>query len=76
MRKDAHHQLLSFISMGDTWEDSLRTDPVITRPLSKGKGKKVNRTLKNRKSPYATPVVRSMSNPRVTRSKSMNSLRF
>lgn len=28
MRKDAHKQLLSFVSMNDSWEDSLRSDPI------------------------------------------------
>lgn len=80
MRKDAHHQLLSFISMNETWEDSLRTNTLDVYPPSSSSSKRkekrshLSSSKHQQKSPYSTPVIR---NPRgVRRSKSMSSLKF
>lgn len=67
MRNNAHKQLLSYVSMNDSWEDSLRSDPIFDHfQLNKKVNNKIavtnkklnqhNQQISRRKSPYATPV--------------------
>lgn len=62
MRHDAHKQLLSFVSMNESWEESLRSNsanPIIlaNSPIKTKKSLNKSTTTKtSRKSPYETPV--------------------
>ena len=63
MRKDAHQQLLSFVSLNESWEDSLRSDPLnnyVQSTIIPNNNMNYNNDSKNknitRKSPYETTV--------------------